>query len=67
MEHAAELSNPDLARRTASRVGEELNSPNSDQQLITENLKNLGLTVGAVASVITILQGLAAAVAALHG
>ncbi|MGW5659853.1 hypothetical protein ACWEWG_07075 [Streptomyces sp. NPDC003758] len=66
-EHAAELSNPDLARRTASRIGEELNSPNPDRRRITENLEDLGLAVGAVASVITILQGLAAAVAALHG
>ena len=66
-EHAAELSNQDLARRTASRIGEELNSPNPDRRRITENLEDLGLAVGAVASVITILQGLAAVVAALHG
>ncbi|MFJ3898181.1 hypothetical protein [Streptomyces sp. NPDC090083] len=66
-EHSAELSNPDLARRTASRIGEELNSATPDRRRITENLEDLGLAVGAVASVITILQGLAAAVAALHG
>jgi hypothetical protein len=66
-EHASELSNSDLARRTASRIGEELNSPNPDRRRITENLEDLSLAVGAVASVITILQGLAAAVAALHG
>lgn len=66
-EHAAELSNPDLAHRTASRIGEELNSPSPDRRRITENLEDLGLAVGAVSSVITVLQGLAAAVAALHG
>ncbi|WP_210585039.1 DEAD/DEAH box helicase [Streptomyces sp. GESEQ-35] len=66
-EHAAELSNPDLARRTASRIGEELTSRNPDRRRITENLEDLGLAVGAVASIITILQGLTAAVAALHG
>ncbi|MGA5508527.1 hypothetical protein [Streptomyces umbrinus] len=66
-EHATELSNPDLAHRTASRIGEELNSPNPDRRRITENLEDLGLAVGAVASVITILQGFAAAVAVLHG
>jgi hypothetical protein len=66
-EHAADLDNPDLARRTASRIGEELNSRNPDRRRITENLEDLGLAVGAVASVITILQGLAAAVAVLQG
>jgi hypothetical protein len=66
-EHAAELSNPDLARRTASRIGEELDSPSPDRRRITENLEDLGLAVGTVASVITIVQGLAAAVAVLHG
>jgi phage tail protein X len=55
-EHAAELSNPDLvARRTASRIREELNSPNPDLRRIKENLTDLGLAVGTVASIITIL------------
>jgi hypothetical protein len=66
-EHAAEISNPDLARRTATRIDEELHSPNPDRRRITENLEDLSLAVGSVASVITILQGLTAAVAALHG
>lgn len=66
-EHATELSNPDLARRTATRIGEELDSPSPDQRRLTESLEDLGLAVGAVASVVTILQALAAAVTALHG
>jgi hypothetical protein len=66
-EHAAELSNPDLARRTATRIDEELHSPSPDRRRITENLEDLSLAVGSVASVITILQGLTTAVAALHG
>ncbi|MEU7578687.1 hypothetical protein AB0B50_13880 [Streptomyces sp. NPDC041068] len=66
-EHTAELDNPDLARRTASRIGEELGSPSPDRRRIAENLEDLGLAVGAVASVTTIVQALTAAVAALHG
>ncbi|WP_257042323.1 hypothetical protein [Streptomyces sp. TLI_55] len=66
-EHAAELSNPNLALRTASRIGEELNSPSPDRRRINENLEDLGLAVGSVASVIAILQGLTAAVSALYG
>jgi hypothetical protein len=55
-EHATELSNPDLvARRTASRICEELNSPNPDLRRIKENLTDLGLAVGTVASIITTL------------
>ncbi|MEU0740731.1 hypothetical protein [Streptomyces sp. NPDC006134] len=66
-EHAPELSNPDLARRTAARIGEELDSPSPDQRRLRENLEDLGLAVGAVASVVTILQALTTAVVALHG
>lgn len=66
-EHTAELSSPDLARRTAARIGEELDSTNPDQRRMTENLEDLGLAVGAVASVVTIVQALSTAVAALHG
>ncbi|WP_406315802.1 hypothetical protein [Streptomyces sp. NBC_00118] len=66
-EHEDELSNPNLARRTAARIGEELDSPNPDQRRLTENLEDLGLAVGAVASVVTILQALTTAVGALHG
>ncbi|MEV6165933.1 hypothetical protein AB0L71_29270 [Streptomyces sp. NPDC052052] len=66
-EYATDLSNPDLARRTAARIGEELASPNPDQRRLTENLEDLGLAVGAVASVVNILQTLAVAVAALRG
>ncbi|MDG4856734.1 hypothetical protein P8605_00890 [Streptomyces sp. T-3] len=66
-QHGTELDNPDLARRTASRIGEELNSPNPDQRRLTENLEDLGLAIGSVASVVTILQALITAVAAVHG
>ncbi|MEU6403048.1 hypothetical protein [Streptomyces sp. NPDC046985] len=66
-EHATELSNPDLARRTAARIGEELESPSPDQRRLTENLEDLGLAVGAVASVVNILQTLTDAVVALRG
>lgn len=66
-EHAAELSNPDLARRTATRIDEELHGSSPDRRRTTENLEDLSLAVGSVASSITILQGLTAAVAAPHG
>lgn len=66
-EHAAELSNPDLARRTATRIGEELDSPSPDRRRIMENLEDLGLAIGGAASVITIVQALTTAVTALHG
>ncbi|MFE1955018.1 hypothetical protein ACFW9D_31625 [Streptomyces sp. NPDC059524] len=66
-EHTADLNNPDLAHRTATRIGEELDSPNPDQRRLTENLEDLGLAVGAVASVVTIVQALTTAVTALHG
>ncbi|MBW5481181.1 hypothetical protein [Streptomyces bambusae] len=66
-EHAAELSNTDLARRTAGRIGEELNSAQPDQRRIRDNLEDLGLAIGSAAAVVTVLQGLNAAVAALLG
>jgi hypothetical protein len=66
-EHETELSNPDLARRTAARIGEELDSANPDQRRLTENLEDLGFAVGAVASVVTIVQALTTVVGALHG
>ncbi|MEU9773485.1 hypothetical protein [Streptomyces sp. NPDC047968] len=62
-----ELSNPDLARRTATRIGEELNSTRPDERRVRENLEDLGLAIGPAAAVVTILQGLTAALAALFG
>ncbi|MEU7031659.1 hypothetical protein AB0A60_33795 [Streptomyces sp. NPDC046275] len=66
-EHATELSNADLARRTVGRIGEELNSAQPDQRRIRDNLEDLGLAIGPAAAVVTVLQGLTAAVAALIG
>lgn len=66
-EHAEVLSNADLARRTAGRIGEELNSVQPDQRRIRDNLEDLGLAIGSAAAAVTVLQGLTAAVAALLG
>ncbi|MEU9004130.1 hypothetical protein [Streptomyces sp. NPDC048551] len=66
-EHAGELSNADPARRTAGRIGEELNSGQPDQRRIRDNLEDLGLAIGSAAAAVTVLQGLTAAVAALLG
>ncbi|MBT2541882.1 hypothetical protein J7E99_14495 [Streptomyces sp. ISL-44] len=66
-EHAEELSNADLARRTAGRISEELNSAQPDQRRIRDNLEDLGLAIGSAAAAVTVLQGLTAAVAALLG
>ncbi|MFD4316892.1 hypothetical protein [Streptomyces sp. NPDC058548] len=66
-EHAEELSNADLARRTAGRIGEELNSAQPDERRIRDNLEDLGLAIGSAAAVVTVLQGLTAAVGALLG
>ncbi|MEU8618588.1 hypothetical protein [Streptomyces sp. NPDC048623] len=66
-EHAAELSNADLARRTAGRIGEELNSAQPDERRIRDNLEDLGLAIGSAAAVVTVLQGLTAAVSTLLG
>ncbi|WP_329197156.1 hypothetical protein [Streptomyces sp. NBC_01435] len=65
--HAEELSNADLARRTARRIGEELSSTQPDQRRIRDNLEDLGLAIGSAAAVVTVLQGLTAAVTALLG
>ncbi|MYZ37130.1 MULTISPECIES: hypothetical protein [unclassified Streptomyces] len=54
-------------RRAASEASPDALSRAVDRRHITENLEALGLAVGAVASAITILQGLVATVAALHG
>ncbi|AJF67734.1 hypothetical protein [Streptomyces vietnamensis] len=66
-EHAVELSNVDLARRTAGRIGEELNSARPDERRIRDNLEDLGLAIGSAAAVVTVLQGLTAALDALLG
>ncbi|MFH8616827.1 hypothetical protein ACH4E8_17330 [Streptomyces sp. NPDC017979] len=66
-EHAAELSNADLARRTAGRIGEELNSAQPDERRVRDNLEDLGLAIGSAAAVVTVLQGLTASVTALLG
>ncbi|MER8029062.1 hypothetical protein ABTZ78_08885 [Streptomyces bauhiniae] len=66
-EHEAELSNPALARRTTARISEELAGAEPDRRRLTENLEDLNLAVGSVASVVTVVQALATAVAALHG
>ncbi|MFB7338609.1 hypothetical protein ACFCZ6_00950 [Streptomyces hydrogenans] len=66
-EHASELSNADLARRTAGRIGEELSSAQPDERRIRDNLEDLGLAIGSAAAVVTVLQGLTAAVGSLLG
>ncbi|MET8696523.1 hypothetical protein ACFTT0_03850 [Streptomyces bauhiniae] len=66
-EHESELSNPSLARRTTARINEELTGTEPDRRRLTENLEDLNLAVGSVASVVTVVQALATAVAALHG
>ncbi|WP_432089609.1 hypothetical protein [Streptomyces sp. bgisy095] len=66
-EHAAELSNADLARRTAGRIGEELNSAQPDERRMRDNLEDLGLAIGSAAAVVTVLQGLTAALGVLLG
>ncbi|MFD4786263.1 hypothetical protein ACFWN1_04140 [Streptomyces sp. NPDC058459] len=66
-EHETELSNPALARRTTARISEELAGFEPDRRRLTENLVDLNLAVGSVASVVTVVQALATAVAAPHG
>ncbi|MFE6664376.1 hypothetical protein ACFVFH_12580 [Streptomyces sp. NPDC057697] len=65
--HAEELSNADLARRTARRIEEELNSARPDRRRIRDNLEDLELAVGSAAAVVTVVQGLTAAVVTLLG